>query len=149
MSSAIPPEPATTAAHTTQGLNALRPRLSYVSYHVANLERALVFYVDVLGMKEQARLDLGNGLHEIVLGFADAPGASLILMWNEKRTEPYGLGDGYSRLIVRVSDVDAAMQQLAPHDIVIVKDATDAGSLRYAMVKDPDGYVVEFLQFKR
>ncbi|HEX4336643.1 MAG TPA: VOC family protein [Polyangiaceae bacterium] len=150
MSTTTPQEVATAVAPIAEGLAAFRPRLSYLSYHVTNVERALGFYVGVLGMKEQARLALGNGLHEIVVGFADAPGASLILMWDEKRTEPYRLGDGYSRLIVRVSDVDGAMRELAKHDdIVVVKEATDAGSLRYSMVKDPDGYVVEFLQFKR
>jgi len=148
MSSETPLE-SVTSAPATSGMSALRPRLSYVSYHVADRERAVAFYVGVLGMKEQARLELGNGVHEIVLGYADAPGAALILMWDEKRTEPYRLGDGFSRLIVRVSDVDRAMQELAKHDVVVVKEATDTGSLRYSLIKDPDGYVVEFLQFKR
>jgi lactoylglutathione lyase len=143
------PQESITSTPTATGMNALRPRLAYVSYHVADRERSLAFYVGVLGMKEQARLDLGNGVQELVLGYPDVPGATLILMWDEKRTEPYRLGDGYSRLIVRVSDVDLAMEEVAKHGVVVVKEATDAPSLRYSMIKDPDGYVVEFLQFKR
>ena len=149
MSSSNVPQAVTSTASASEGLNALRPRMSYVAYHVSDVERALAFYGTVLGMKEQMRLDLGGGVHEVVLTFPEAPAVGLILMWNEKRTEPYRLGDGYSRLVVRVSDVDAAMELLARHGVVVVKPATDAGSLRYSLVNDPDGYVVEFLQFKR
>jgi hypothetical protein len=45
--------------------------------------------------------------------------------------------------------VDGAIRALAELDVPVVTQPTDAPGLRYAMVKDPDGYVVEFLELKR
>jgi catechol 2,3-dioxygenase-like lactoylglutathione lyase family enzyme len=130
-------------------LTALKPRIAYVAYHVADIERALKFYVDALGLKEQMRFPLGNGEQEVVLGYPDSKGAGVILMWNTERKTPYQAGDGYSRFVLTVSDLDAALAQLARHDTRIATPPTDAGPMRYAIVLDPDGYSIELLQFKR
>lgn len=139
--------PATTSTPT--GLNAFKPRILHVAYHVSNIDRALAFYVGVLGMQEQLRLDLSKTLKEVVLQFPDSKGGGVILMWDTARTEPLVLGDAYSRFVMHVADVDAALRHLAAHDTRVVTPATEAGPMRYAMVKDPDGYVIELLQFKR
>ena len=136
-------------ADTTPGLSAFKPRISHVAYYVSDIERSLAFYIGALGLKEQLRLPLGKGLHEVVLGYPDNKGAGLILMWNTDKTTPYQLGDGYSRFVVSVSDVDAALRFLVEKDVKVVQNATQAGALKYAMVKDPDGYVVELLQLMR
>lgn len=128
------------------GLNSFKPRLSHVAYHVADIERALAFYTGVLGLKEQMRLPLGKGLHEVILGFPDSQSAGVILMWHTEQPAPRQLGDGYSRFVLNVSDVEAAMQHLAAHDTPVVTPITTVGSFKYAMVKDPDGYVIELLQ---
>jgi catechol 2,3-dioxygenase-like lactoylglutathione lyase family enzyme len=141
----------TTTASSTGALdlNALRPRVAYVAYHVNDIDRALAFYVGVLGMKEQMRMPLGNGEQEVVLAFPESKGAGVILMWNTERKTPYQPGDGYNRFVLTVSDLDAAMALLARHDTRITKSPTDAGSMRYAIAVDPDGYSIELLQFKR
>ncbi|HKU38199.1 MAG TPA: VOC family protein [Polyangiales bacterium] len=138
---------ATTSAPT--GLNAFKPRILHVAYHVSDIDRALAFYVGVLGMQEQMRLDLSKTLHEVVLNFPESKGGGVILMWDTARKTPLSLGDAYSRFVLNVADVDAALEQLAKHDTRVVTPATDAGPMRYAMVADPDGYVIELLQFKR
>jgi predicted enzyme related to lactoylglutathione lyase len=141
----------TAAANTpiASGLNAFKPRLSHVSYHVADIDRALRFYVQVLGMTEQLRVQVGKTLHEVVLGFADAKAGGVILMWDTERKAPIEQAHGYSRLVLSVADVDGALQHLVKHETKVTTQATDAGRFRFAMVKDPDGYVIELLQFKR
>lgn len=134
---------------TESGLNALKPRILHVAYHVADIDRALAFYVGVLGMKEQMRLDLSKTLHEVILNFPEGKGGGVILMWDTARAQPLQIGDGYSRFVLNVADVDAALAQLAKHDTPVVTPPTNAGPMRYAMVKDPDGYVIELLQLKR
>ena len=131
------------------GLNAFKPRLSHVSYHVADIDRALRFYVQVLGMTEQLRLQVGKTLHEVVLGFADARAGGVILMWDTERKAPIEQAHGYSRLVLSVADVDGALQHLVKHETKVITQATDAGRFRLALVKDPDGYVIELLQVKR
>src|SRR5262245_28788285 len=124
------------------GLASLKPRLSHIAYHVADIERALGFYVGVLGFKEQSRFPIGDGVFEAVLGFPDGQGAGLLLMWSSKRSAPYQLGDGYSRLVITVSDVEAAVAHLVHHNTEIVAKPRQAGAFYYALVKDPDGYVI-------
>ena len=142
--------PTTTASATDAlGLNALKPRVAYVAYHVADIDRALAFYVGVLGLKELMRMPLGNGEQEVVLAFPESPGAGVILMWNTERKAPYQPGDGYSRVVLTVKDLDAAMALLTRHETRIAKPPTDAGPMRYAIVLDPDGYSIELLQLKR
>jgi len=142
-------EPLAATTSKESPLGAFRLSVMHVCYYVADIDRALSFYVGKLGMKEQLRIPLGNGVNEVVLGFPDSKGSGVILMWDTKRTAPYERGDAYSRLVLRVSDVDGVIRALGDLDVPVVTRPTDAPGLRYAMVKDPDGYVVEFLQLKR
>jgi lactoylglutathione lyase len=146
MSISTSTEHATSAA--VENFNALKPRVLYVSYHVNDIERALAFYIGVLGMKEQLRLPLGKGEHEVVLGFPESRSAGVVLMWNTERKTPYVPGDAYSRFVLSVSDIDAAVQHLAKNGTKAALPVTDAGNFRYAMVRDPDGYTIELLQTK-
>jgi len=130
-------------------LAALKPRLLHVAYHVSNIERAKAFYVGALGLKEQMTIPLGNGMQEVILAFPDAPGAGVILMWNTQAGADRVHGDGYSRFVLQVSDVEAAMKVMAEHKTPVVTPITAAGPFKYAMVKDPDGYVIELLQMMR
>ena len=131
------------------GLAAFMPNITYVCYFVKDVERAVAFYVGALGMVEHMRLNIGNGEHEVVLGFPGSKSAGLILMWREGRQEPYPRGEGYSRFIIRVSNVDGAVAELGQRGVKIQKPPTDAGPLRYAMIEDPEGYVIELLQIRR
>lgn len=139
---------AATELPASEGLLRFRPRILHVAYHVADIDRALAFYVGVLGMKEQLRMKLGNGEQEVVLAFPESKGSGVILMWNTERATPYQLGDSYSRFVMMVSDLDAALQHVTRHGAPVATPATQAGTMRYAMIKDPDGYVIELLQIK-
>ena len=138
-----------TSARSESGLNALKPRILHTAYFVADIDRSMQFYCDVLGMKELQRFDLEDGVKEVILGFPDSKGAGVILMWNTKRTAPYQYGDSYSRFVMMVSDLDAAVQHLNDRKVIIAKQITDIGALRYCMIKDPDGYTIEVLHLKR
>ena len=131
------------------GLNAFKPRILHTAYFVEDIERSMKFYCNVLGMNELQRFDLGDGVQEVILGFPDSKGAGVILMWNTKRSTPYQYGDSYSRFVMMVSDLDAALAHLLANGTTISKQPTEVGGLRYIMAKDPDGYTIEVLQLKR
>jgi lactoylglutathione lyase len=135
--------------NSTTGFNAFKPRILHTAYFVADIDRSRKFYCDVLGMKELQQFDLGEGVQEVILGFPDSKGAGVILMWNTKRTTPYVYGDSYSRFVMMVSDLDAAMVHLKANNVAFSKQLTDIGTLRYCMIKDPDDYTIEVLQLKR
>jgi lactoylglutathione lyase len=136
----------------TIGLDSLRARVLHTAYHVQDLDRAVAFYSGVLGMKEQMRFQLPSGEWECVMGFVDEGGkprgSGVILMWDPSRKQPLTLGDGYSRVVLHVSDVDAAVAMLKEHDVRVTVAPVDApvAGLRYAMFEDLDGYTLELLQ---
>lgn len=132
-----------------QDLNAYKPQVLHVAYHVADIERALGFYVGVLGMKETMRIPLGKNKAEVILQFPESKSAGVVLMWSTDRekTKPIDMGEGYSRFILRVSDIDASFAHLVKHQAPVVTEVTSAGNFKYAMLKDPDGYIIELIQF--
>jgi lactoylglutathione lyase len=138
-----------TSVQPATGINPFKPRILHTAYFVADIDRSMKFYCDVLGMKEVQRFDLGDGVKEVIVAFPESKGAGVILMWNTKRSASYQHGDGYSRFVMMVSDLDAALAHLVANGITISKQPTDVGALRYIMVKDPDGYTIEVMQLKR
>jgi lactoylglutathione lyase len=123
--------------------------MGYVSFNVFDLDRSLDFYVRKLGMAEQRRIPLAGGVSEIVLEFpGPSPSAGLILMFNDRRQQPYQQGDAFSRLVLRVSGIQDLVKRLAAEGVPVVRAPTTAANLNltYALVRDPDGYLVEFIQ---
>ena len=129
--------------------DASRTQLAYTSYYVLDQKRALDFYVGLLGMVERQRITPGAGVTEIVLGFDKDPNTpGILLMHKADRTTPYTVGDGFSRTILHVSDIKAIVQKLTQAGVTIVRQPTEVASLKltYALVRDPDGYMIEFIQ---
>lgn len=140
---------------TAADFSSFRPRVLHSAFHVEDIDRATAFYVGVLGMREQLRFELPNGEWECVLSFVGSDGkptgSGVILMWSPGASKPIGHAEtGYSRLVVNVSDLDAAVGLLEQRNVAIVMPPTDAPfNMRFAMCKDPDGYVIELLQLGR
>jgi lactoylglutathione lyase len=128
---------------------AMRLQLAYTSYYVLDQKRSLDFYVGLLGMRERQRITPSPGVTEIVLGFDKDPQTpGILLMHRADRKTPYQIGDGFSRTILRVSDIKAMMQRLSEAGVAVVRQPTAVADLRltYSLVRDPDGYIVELIQ---
>ena len=124
-------------------------RVAFVAFRVANLPASLDFYTKVLGMSEQRRIPLDNGVVEVLLGYGDLTSeAGVMLMHDSKRTRPYQLGDGYSRYIAYVPDVKQVAAKLKTAGAQITRGPERIDSLRITILlaKDPDGYLIEFVQ---
>ena len=128
---------------------AVHSQLAYTSYYVLDEKRALDFYVGQLGMVERQRITPSPGVTEILLGFDKDPNTpGILLMHKADRTTPYQIGDGYSRAIIHVADIKAIVQKLTQAGVTIVRQPTEVANLKltYAMVRDPDGWLIEFIQ---
>jgi lactoylglutathione lyase len=125
------------------------PRLSYVALNVFDEKRSLDFYVGVLGMSERQRIVPNAAFKEILLGFTQNPDdAGVLLVVRAGRDKPYELGDGFSRFILHVTNLEATAKHLADTGIKLTRPITEVKNLklRYAMIKDPDGYLIELVQ---
>ena len=86
---------------------------------------------------------------EIVLGFDKDPNTPGILLMHgptaRRRTRSATASAARSFMS---SDIKAIVQRLTQAGVAIVRQPTEVANLKltYAMVRDPDGYLIEFIQ---
>jgi catechol 2,3-dioxygenase-like lactoylglutathione lyase family enzyme len=141
--------------------------LDHVSVTVSDLERSLVFYRDTLGLEEVerhrlegetiSRMAAKDGVVMQVVRLA-APQTPGILVDLQQYVQPAGsvsnaqLGDvGHSHFCFGIDDLDHALQELQKEGVEFVSDPVvfqlDSGELKVVFLKDPDGYVLELVQY--
>jgi len=112
---------------------------------VADLDKALAFFCDALGLIETRRNDYEKGRFTLVfLATSDEPGIPQIELthnWDQK--EPYSEGRHFGHLAYAVSDIYATCQRLVEAGITIHRPPRNG---RMAFVRSPDGISVELLQ---
>lgn len=124
-------------------------RILHTMLRVADLDRAIAFYTEVLGMRLLHRKDYPEGQFTLAfVGYQDeADGAVLELTWNWGRTS-YELGDAYGHIAVAVEDAAKACRDIRARGGKVVREAGPMkhGTTIIAFVEDPDGYKVELIQ---
>ena len=121
--------------------------LDYVVLVVADLDRALAFYVDVLGLPLGHRsgpyAQLATGTTRLSLFERDAMAMTLDAP-SLAAPDPHAPG---FELGFKVGDVDAAFAQLVAAGVPAVVGPTDRPwGQRTAYLRDPDGHLVELAQ---
>jgi catechol 2,3-dioxygenase-like lactoylglutathione lyase family enzyme len=107
----------------------------HVSINVDDVDAALDFYVDVLGLRARPdRPDFGFGG-----AWLDAGGQQVHLIEGQV---PKGNGEHFAIL---VADLDASISELRARDIE-VSDASPVGTNRQAFLTDPAGNLIELHQ---
>ena len=126
-------------------------RLLHTMLRVGNLDRAIAFYTEVLGMRLLRRSDYPDGQFTLAfLGFQDeADGAVIELTYNWGVTS-YALGTAYGHIALEVPDAYAACAEIKARGGKVTREAGPMkhGSTVIAFVEDPDGYKVELIQAK-
>lgn len=117
---------------------------------VSDLEAALHFYCDLLGLEEVRRKDNEKGRFTLV--FLAAPADSersarlsapeLELTWNWD-PETYTGGRNFGHLAYRVDDIHATCERLQAGGVTINRPPRDG---HMAFVRSPDGISIELLQ---
>ncbi len=124
----------------------MRDVVGAVGIGVKDLAASAAFYKDVLGMQETRRFELGY-LNEIVLGFPDGAGTSVVLMnWPNDATRRYDGGN--VKLVFYVRDPAAVLDRIRARGGRIDREAAPIEALNGTVVglgRDPDNYVVEVI----
>ncbi len=118
-------------------------RYLHTMVRVENIERALAFYRDGLGLREVSRKESEAGRFTLV--FLAAPGneeAQLELTYNWD-PESYSGGRNFGHLAYEVDDIYALCAHLAARGIAIARPPRDG---RMAFVRSPEGISIELLQ---
>lgn len=117
---------------------------------VSDLDAALHFYCDLLGLKQISRRDVEKGRFTLV--FLAAPGdeqraredkAPMVELTYNWDPEDYGGGRNFGHLAYRVDDIYALCQRLMDGGVTINRPPRDG---HMAFVRSPDGISIELLQ---
>ena len=117
---------------------------------VADLDRALAFYVDAFGLKEVRRVENEKGRFTLV--FLAAPGdveraqttkSPLVELTYNWDPETYSGGRNFGHLAYRVDDIYETCQRLMDAGVTINRPPRDG---HMAFVRTPDNISIELLQ---
>lgn len=110
---------------------------------VKDLEAALYFFVDQLGLTLRRRRDYEQGRFTLVFLAAGNDEAEIELTYNWDQTESYPTGRFFGHLAYQVEHIYDYCQSLSDKGVTILRPPRDG---RMAFVKSPDGHSVEILQ---
>jgi len=117
---------------------------------VSDLDAALAFYCQALGLVEISRTDVEAGRFTLI--FLAAPGdadraraekAPLVELTYNWDLETYDGGRNFGHLAFRVDDIYAACEKLQTHGVTINRPPRDG---HMAFVRSPDSISIELLQ---
>jgi len=126
-------------------------RILHTMLRVGDLDRALSFYVEVLGMRELRRKDYPGGrFTNVFVGYGDEASTAVLELTHNWDTRTYDLGSGYGHVAIEVDDAYKACEEVKKRGGKVTREAGPMkhGTTVIAFVEDPDGYKVEFVQKK-
>ena len=112
---------------------------------VYDLDAALYFFIDLLGLTEVRRKHSERGRFSLVFlstgHSADSAMIELTHNWDEPK--PYDGGRNFGHLAFAVDNIYEICERLQQHNVTILRPPRDG---RMAFVKSPDGISIELLQ---
>jgi lactoylglutathione lyase len=126
-------------------------RILHTMLRVGDLEKSLVFYTQVLGMKLLRRTDYPEGKFTLAfVGYDDEEHSAVIELTHNWGVGKYELGNAYGHIAIEVEDACAACEKIKLRGGKVVREAGPMkhGSTVIAFVEDPDGYKIELIQKK-
>ena len=115
--------------------------------YVSDIQKAEAFYTDVIGLKVQSRTEIDD-VHEIVVA-ADDGGGRLQLAERYNDGQPIDHGFALWKIYFIVDDAKATHDKAVAYgcESTFAPQRLDRWPVIAAFFKDPDGYLVELLQY--
>ena len=110
---------------------------------VQNLERALDFFINKLGMTEVRRKEVPEGEFTLIFLAATEDEPPLELTYNWKQNEPYSNGENFGHIAYGVENIYKFCEKLQNNGVTILRPPRDG---KMAFVRSPDQISVELLQ---
>lgn len=123
-------------------------RLLHTMIRTADLERAIMFYTQVLGMRLLRRQDYPEGRFTLAfVGYGDEAAHTAIELTYNWDVSSYELGTAFGHLAIEVADVYQAVEEIRRKGGRVVREAgpMQGGTTVIAFVEDPDGYRIELI----
>ncbi|MBU2855542.1 lactoylglutathione lyase [Acidithiobacillus ferrooxidans] len=126
-------------------------RILHTMLRVVDLDRAIAFYTEVLGMQLLRRNDYPEGEFTLAfVGYQNENAGAVIELTYNWGVKQYDLGDGFGHIAIEVEDAVAACDGIRQRGGKVVREAGPMkhGNTVIAFVEDPDGYRIELIEHK-
>ena len=127
-------------------------RMLHTMLRVGELDRSILFYTEVLGMRLLRRTDYPEGKFTLAfVGYQDERDGAVLELTFNWGVDKYEIGSGYGHVALEVDDAYAACAEIKRRGGTVTREAGPMkhGSTVIAFVQDPDGYKVELIQKKK
>ncbi len=130
------------------------PWIGYTKINVTDLPRSIDFYTKVMGLKISATTDFPSSSETLLTRSGAYNEDTILLTYVKKRTEPLVHGNAFNNLTFIIDNFDEVVGRMEAAGYVVTGKRTAlkspvpyAKTLSMAFTKDPDGYVIEIIQF--
>jgi lactoylglutathione lyase len=126
-------------------------RMLHTMLRVANLEKSIAFYTEVLGMKLLRQSDNAEYKYTLAfVGYGDERENTVLELTYNWDTDSYDLGNAFGHIALEVDNVYQACDNIRAKGGVISREPgpVKGGSTEIAFVRDPDNYAIELIQKK-
>ena len=110
---------------------------------VRDVDAALHFFCDLLGLVETRRRDSPKGRFTLIFLATQPGGPEIELTHNWDQDEPYSGGRNFGHLAYSVSNIYETCERLQAGGVTILRPPRDG---RMAFVRSPDDISIELLQ---
>ena len=126
-------------------------RMLHTMLRVADLDRSLTFYTEVLGMTLLRRREYPGGRFTLAfVGYGPETEQTVLELTCNWDTDSYTLGDAYGHIALGVDDIRSTCEAIAGKGGRVVREPgpMSHGTTVIAFVEDPDGYRVELIELQ-
>ena len=126
-------------------------RILHTMLRVADLERSLRFYTEVLGMRLLRRKDYPEGKFTLAfVGYGDETDTAVIELTHNWGVDKYELGNAFGHVAVAVDNAYKACEEVKRRGGKVTREAGPMkhGTTVIAFIEDPDTYKIELIERK-
>ena len=124
-------------------------RMLHTMLRVGNLDRAVKFYTEVLGMKLLRTTDRPDQNYTLAfVGYDDEEKTAVLELTYNYGVDKYDMGTAYGHVAIAVPDAYKACEEVKKRGGTVTREAgpVKGGTTVIAFVQDPDGYKIELIQ---
>jgi lactoylglutathione lyase len=124
-------------------------RMLHTMLRVGDLDRAVKFYTEVLGMRLLRRSDRPDQKYTLAfVGYDDEESATVLELTYNYGVDKYEMGTAFGHVAIAVPDAYKACEEVKKRGGTVTREAgpVKGGTTVIAFVQDPDGYKIELIQ---